>query len=181
MRPEKQYFVEQTGSHLDRSDFCVLTDYSRITVAETEDLRSRLAPHGAEFHVIKNRILRVAAEQRKIEGLDDILGGQLAIVSGGDAIADVIKVLEKFFDEKDKVEIKGGVLSKKAINADQVKELKSLPSRDQMRAQLLSILNTPGTQLVRLLNTPAQQMVTVLGGVPRGLLNVLAQRAAQSE
>lgn len=162
MQAEKKYLVDEVGNYLDKSDYVFLADYNRITVAETEALRSVLAEHGAEFHVVKNSILKIAADAREYPGLDEYLKGQTAIVVGGTNAPGVAKALEKFFKDKQKVEVKAGVLEKRKLSAKDVSELAKLPPIDVLKAQFLALLNTPATQFVR-----------IVQAVPQGLLNVL--------
>ena len=84
MRPEKKYLVREAGEHLEKSDYVFLADYSGITVDETSELRAGLAVCGAEFHVVKNSALKVAAAERNLLGFDEFLTGPTAIVTGGD-------------------------------------------------------------------------------------------------
>ena len=169
MQPEKKFLVEEVGSYLDKSDYVFLADFQRVTVAETEELRHVLAGLGAEFHVVKNRILKIAAGERELEVAEDNLRGPTAIVVGGDNAPGVAKALEKFFKDKKKLEIKGGVLQKAPLNADQVSDLAKLPPEEILKAQLLGLLNQPASQMVR-----------IIQAVPQGLLNVLQAKADQA-
>ncbi len=162
MRAEKKFLIEEVGAYLDKSDYVFFADFQRITVAETEELREILADHGAEFHVVKNSILKLAAQERDFPGMEDRLLGPTAVVVGGKNAAGVAKALEKFFKDKKKLEIKGGVLDKSLLSADEVSALAKLPPAEVLRAQLLALLNTPATQLVR-----------VFIAAPQGVLNVL--------
>ena len=170
MQPEKKFLVEEVGAYLDKSDYVFLADFERVTVAETEELRSILADVGAEFHVVKNRILKIAAAERDLAVDQDFLTGPTAIVVGGENAPGVAKALEKFFKDKKKLEIKGGVLESSAITVDQISDLAKLPPADVLKAQLLGLLNQPATQMVR-----------IIQAVPEGLLNVLQAKADQGE
>lgn len=162
MRPEKQFLVDEVNTHLEKSDYMFLADYERATVPDIAELRSQLAQEEAEFHVIKNNILKVAAKGRGFPELDDHLTGQNAIVIGGKNPSGVAKVLTKFFDKAEKMEVKVGVLSNQKLEQDDVKALAKLPSLESLRAQLLGLLSQP-----------AQQMVFVINAVPQNVLNVL--------
>ena len=162
MRPEKQFLVNEVNAHLDKSDYVFVTDYQRATVPDIAELRSKLAKEEAEFHVIKNNILKVAARDRGLPELDDHLTGQNAIVIGGKNPSGVAKVLTKFFDAADKIDVKFGVLSNQKLEKDDVSALSKLPSLESLRAQLLGLLTQP-----------AQQMVFILNAVPQNVLNVL--------
>ena len=162
MQAEKQYLVQEVGKYLDKTNYVFIADYTRITVAETEDLRAVLAQHGAEYHVVKNTILEIAAKERGLPEFSELLKGQNAIVIGGKNAPAVAGALEKFFKDKQKLEIKGGVLDKQKLSTKDIKVLATLPSIEVLRAQLLGLLNQPATSFVR-----------IIQAVPQGLLNVL--------
>ena len=162
MRPEKTYLIDEAKSHLGKSEYFFLTDYHGIDAQETSDLRTKLAERGAEFHVVKNSSIRLAASPELVEELDPHLKGHTAIVVGGDDASGVAKVLGEYFKTKEKVSVKGGALGDRTLSADEIKQLAKLPGLEQLRAQLLSLFNTPATSLVTLLSAPARGMVTVL-------------------
>jgi len=166
MQIEKNYLVNEVSDYLDKSNYVFLADFDRLTVAETEELRAILAELGAEFHVVKNRILRIASEKREWEGLEDHLKGPTAIIVGGENAPGVAKALQKFFKDKKKLELKVGMLDGEAISTDQISDLAELPTEEVLRAQLLGLLNQPATQIVR-----------VIQAVPQGLLNVLQAKS----
>tara|TARA_B100000900_G_scaffold305628_1_gene264264 strand:+ start:1105 stop:1623 length:519 start_codon:yes stop_codon:yes gene_type:complete len=162
MRPEKQFLVDEISSHLDKSNYVFVADYERATVPDIASLRGQLAAEEAEFHVIKNNILKVAAKGRGFPELDDQLTGQNAIVIGGKNPSGVAKVLTKFFAKEGKIEVKVGVLSNQRLGNDEVVALSKLPSLEALRAQFLGLLSQPG-----------QQLVFVINAVPQNVLNVL--------
>lgn len=162
MRPEKQYLVEEVNEHLNKSDYIYLANYERITVEETAELRASLAEHNAEFHVVKNSILGVAANAKAMPDMADHLNGPTAIIVGGEDPSGVAKVLGEFFKKKEKVDLKVGVLNDKLLEKAQIEALAKLPGLESLRAQLLGLLNQPGTGLVRVLNAVPQSVVNVL-------------------
>ena len=162
MRTEKKYLIEEVARHLKKSDYILITTYQKVTVANVAALRAKLAPEQAEFHVVKNSSLRVAAKEAGLPEFESMLAGQTAIIVGGRNSSGVAKIVKKFFDDTQKLEIKGGVIGSKVFNSAEVVRLSELPSLDVLRAQLLNLLNTPATSLVRVLN-----------GVPQSLVNVL--------
>lgn len=166
MQSEKKYLVDEVGAYLDKSDYVFLADFQRVTVAETEELRHTLAELGAEFHVVKNRILKIAASDRELEMEDTLLTGPTGIVVGGDNPPAVAKALEKFFKSKKKLVIKGGILDKAGLSVEDVSNLAKLPPEEILKAQLLGLLNQPATQMVR-----------IVQAVPQGLLNVLQAKS----
>ena len=162
MRPEKKYLIREASQHLDKSTYFFLTDYKGINSVQTSDLRSKLAERGAEFHVVKNSSLQLAAKEKNLPDFSSLLSGHTAIVIGGDDASGVAKDLGKYYKTTDKVAVKGGLLGDRILSAEEVQQLSKLPSLEIIRAQLLSLLNTPATQMVSILNRPAQSFLNVL-------------------
>jgi large subunit ribosomal protein L10 len=162
MRAEKKYLIDEVETHLKKSDYVILANYNGMTVADAAELRKRLSAEKAEYHVVKNSSLRVAAKSLGLPNIEGALIGPTAIVVGGRNSAGVAKVLKQFFKEKQKIEVKAAVLSKKLISSKDVSRLADMPSLDVLRAQLLGLLNQPASMFVRVINA-----------VPQGLVNVL--------
>lgn len=162
MRPEKKYLVDEVSTHLEKSDYVYLANYDRITVDETAELRASLAEHDAEFHVVKNSIFGVAAGEKELPDISEHLTGPTAIIVGGNNPSGVAKVIGEFFKKKDKVDLKAGILNDKTLTKEQIVALAKLPGIEALRAQLLGLLNQPGTGLVRVLNAVPQNVVNVL-------------------
>jgi len=170
MRAEKKYLIEEVAGHLKKSDYVILANYDKMTVADVAELRLRLAPHAAEFHVVKNSSLRVAAQALSLPNFDSALIGPTAIILGGKNSPGVAKVLRDFVKEKQKIVVKAGVLGQKLISAQDVTRLADMPSLDTLRAQLLGLLQQPAGLFVRVVNA-----------VPQGLVNVLQAKVRSAE
>jgi large subunit ribosomal protein L10 len=169
MRPEKQYLLDEVNAHLEKSDYFIIADYSGITVDDSAVLRKGLATKGAEYHVVKNRILNVALKQREIDGCDEFLTGQTAIVVGGSDPSAACKVIAEFTKKSEKFNWKGGVVGSEVYDANQINQLKDLPSIEVLQAQLLGLLNTP-----------AQKLLGTFNAAQRDLVSVLSQKAEQA-
>jgi len=166
MREEKKYLVEEVASHLEKSDHIFLTDFRRMTVDDTRNLRKALSKESAEFHVVKNSVLSIAAVRKNLPQLGK-LSGQTAIIIGGRNPSEIAKILLKFYKENnEKGTVKVGIMQDKLMSAAEVEKLSKLPSLEVLRAQLLGLLNTP-----------AKQLLYVLNAVPQGVLNVLDAKA----
>jgi len=162
MRAEKKYLIEEVETHLKKSDYVILANFTGVTVADAADLRAKLAAEKAEYHVVKNSSLRVAAKSLGLPDIEAQLIGPTAIIVGGKNSAGVAKVLKQFFKDKQKVVVKAGVLSKKLISSKEVERLAELPSLEALRAQLLGLISQPASSFVRVINA-----------VPQGIVNVL--------
>ena len=170
MRAEKQYLISEVETHLKKSDYVILANFTGVSVADTADLRKKLAAEKAEFHVVKNSSLRVAAKSLGLPEFESALTGPTAVIVGGKNSPGVAKVLKQFFKDKQKLQVKSAILGKKLITAKDVDSLADMPSMDILRAQLLGLLNQPAGMFVRIINA-----------VPSGLVNVLQAKVRAAE
>jgi large subunit ribosomal protein L10 len=157
MRAEKQYLIAEVETHLKKSDYVILANFAKVTVADVAELRKRLAAENAEFHVVKNSSLRVAAKALGLPEFDASLAGPTAVIVGGKNSAGVAKILKKFFQEKQKLEVKVGVMEKKLISAADLSQIADLPSFDALRAQLLGLLTSNAAAFVRVLDAKVKK------------------------
>lgn len=157
MRVEKQYLITEVETHLKKSDYVILANFTKVTVADVAELRSRLAAEKAEFHVVKNSSLRVAAKALGLPDFEGSLAGPTAVVVGGKNPAGVAKILKKFFEDKQKLEVKVGVMDKKVITAADLAKIADLPSFDALRAQLLGLFKQNAAAFVRVIDAKVKK------------------------
>ncbi|MDD5201249.1 MAG: 50S ribosomal protein L10 [Terrimicrobiaceae bacterium] len=162
MRPEKATIVEDLRSKFQGSPFLIVADYTGMTVPHFAELRTRLAGTGAKLSVVKNSFIKIAAKELGMPDLATALAGQNAVVTGEADICAAAKVLNVFAREFQKPLVKAGVLDNAALNADQVRALADLPSKQVLQAQLLGLLLAPATRFVRVLNEPGASLARVL-------------------
>lgn len=160
MRAEKQYLITEVETHLKKSDYVILANFAQVTVADVAELRSRLDAEKAEFHVVKNSSLRVAAKALGLPEMESALAGPTAIIVGGKNPAGVAKILTKYFSDKQKLELKVGVLEKKIFSAADLKKIAELPSFDALRSQFLSVLVANASAFVRVLDAKVKKEET---------------------
>ena len=157
MRAEKQYLIDEVNGHLKKSDYVILANFTKMTVADTAELRKRLAPEKAEFHVVKNSSFRVAAKALGLPDLEQSLSGQTAVVVGGKNAPGVAKVLKKFMEEKQKLVVKVGILDKKMMSAADLAKLADLPSMEALRSQLLGLFMQTAASFVRVVDAKVKK------------------------
>jgi large subunit ribosomal protein L10 len=162
MRPEKQSLTKEYLARLNASPFFIVVNYKGLKVAHLTELRKRLTKAGAEIHVVKNSVFRIAAKEAGIDDLDGALDGQLAVVTGQRDISTAAKVVKTFGVELDRLKVQFGYLNNQRLKQPEILMLADLPSLEVLRAKLLGLFNAPASTLVRLLNTPASQMARVL-------------------
>lgn len=162
MRAEKQNISAEYLARLNASPFFIVVDYQGLKVGPITELRKRLFKAGAELHVVKNSIFRVAAKEAGVADLAGSLVGQIAVVTGRQDVSVAAKVLKTFSSEFEKPKVKFGFLNNQRLESKDLLTLADLPSLEVLRGKLLGLLNTPATRLVQMLNTPASQLVRVL-------------------
>jgi large subunit ribosomal protein L10 len=157
MRAEKQYLISEVETHLKKSDYVILANFTKVTVADVADLRKKLDAEKAEFHVVKNSSLRVAAKELGLPEFESALAGPTAVIVGGKNSAGVAKILKQFFKDKQKLEVKIGVMDKKLVTADDLSKIADLPSFEALRSQFLGLLKSNAAAFVRVLDAKVKK------------------------
>jgi large subunit ribosomal protein L10 len=162
MRAEKKLITHEYLVRLNASPFFIVAEYQGLKVGHFTELRKRLRKAGAEMHVVKNSVFRIAAREAGVGDLGGALSGQLAVITGPKDLSTAAKVLKTFQAEFDKPKIRFGYLNNQRLEAAEVSTLADLPSLEVLRSKLMGLLQAPATKLVQLLNTPASQLARVL-------------------
>jgi large subunit ribosomal protein L10 len=162
MRAEKQILTKEYVTRLNASPFFIVVNYRGLKVGHLTELRKRLNKAGAEVHIVKNSIFRIAAKEAGVGDLNGTLAGQLAVVTGQRDISVAAKVVKTFGAEFDKLKVHFGYLNNKRLESSEILTLADLPGLEVLRSRFLGVLNAPATKLVVLLNTPATQLARVI-------------------
>jgi large subunit ribosomal protein L10 len=157
-REGKKALVRKVHEKLKSAEAVYLVDYRGLNVTEINQLRRKLREASSELEVVKNTLLRRAAEGTDAATLAEHFRGPVALtVTQADPVAPA-KVLSEFSKGAPHLELLVGILSGRLLEAGEIKKLASLPSLDELRARFLSLLSAPAGQLVRLLATPGGQL-----------------------
>ena len=172
MRSEKVYLVNSIVDAVKNSDFVYFVSYAGITVKSFSDLRNQLAAQGAVCRVMKNTLIRKAADQLELAGVEAIdLTASTAMVFGkGDSSA-VAKLLAEFGKKQEQVKAKGGYMDGAVLSAAEVGALADLPAKPVLQAMLLGVLQAPARNLVTVLNAKASSIVNVVNAYKDKLEN----------
>jgi large subunit ribosomal protein L10 len=164
LRQQKDEIIESLAREIGEAQSMIVADYRGLGVAQIRALRNEIRPLEASFQVTKNTLARIAAERAGAQGLLEFLAGPTAIAfCHGDA-APVAKALQKSAKETEILSIRGGIVDGEVLDAAQVKILATLPSREQLHAQVVVALNSPIAGLAQ-----------TLAAIPRGLVVALDQ------
>ncbi|MDQ3866575.1 MAG: 50S ribosomal protein L10 [Actinomycetota bacterium] len=163
LKQEKEQVVAELVERLRTSETLIVADYRGLDMSQIDAVRTELLKHGARFSVVKNTLTRRAAEAAGVTELNEFLEGPTAIafVSEGDMIA-VAKALNDTARHTRILALKGGVLEGRAITADQVRDLATLPPVDVLRGQVLGAIVGPLNAIVGIFAAPLREFVGVL-------------------
>ena len=152
-RAQKAESIEELKGVFANSGAVIVTHYLGLTVAEMTDLRVRLRKEGATLKVVKNRLAQKAMDGSAGASAEALFKGPVAIAFAKDPVA-AAKVADKFT-------VVGAVLGASVLNAEGVKSLATLPSLDQLRGQLIGLIQAPATKVAAVLAAPAAQLARV--------------------
>ena len=158
--------IAEIVADLKAVDVYYFVDYRGLTFAEATELRARLRKVDASLKVVKNTLSKIAAADAGVEGLDELLSGPTAIAYVHGDPAKVAKTIQDFIKEKKKAAIRGGKLQRSVLTASQVEALASLPSREQLIAQLVGTIASPLAGLANVLTGPIRGLVVIIGQIP---------------
>ena len=160
----KKALVQDIKDKISRAKSVIFVDYKGINVANDTDLRNKMREAGCEYHVYKNRLVKLALDELNIKFLDDKLQGTLAVAFSFDGETEAANVLNKVA-AKANISMKFGMVSGSFVDEAALKALANLPSKEVLIAQLLGMLQAPATGLCRVLNGPVQGLARCLNGI----------------
>lgn len=165
---QKKALVQELTAKLQGSCTGVLVNYKGINVADDTKLRKDLREAGVDYSVVKNTMLKRAAEAADLADLAEYLQDTTAIAISNDDYTAAARILCDYSSKNDFFQVKSGFIDGDVVDADQVKALSKLPSKEQLVAQVLGGLNSP-----------ISGFACVLSGVQKGLvvaLNAIAEQ-----
>ncbi|MFZ1679599.1 MAG: 50S ribosomal protein L10 [Rhizobiaceae bacterium] len=165
-RAQKREFVTELNDALSGAASVVVAHYAGLTVAQMNDLRSKMRAAGGTVKVAKNRLAKIALQGTGSESIQGLFKGQTLIAYSGDPVV-APKVASDFAKTNDKLVILGGAMGMTALDAEGVKALASLPSLDELRARLIGMITTPATRIAQVVNAPAGSLARVFGAYAR--------------
>ena len=147
----KKAIVAQLTERFQNAQAGVLADYRGLTVAQDTALRVKMREAGVEYTVLKNNLVRFAANEAGLSELDSILHGPTAIATSADDVVAPAKVLVEFAKENEALELKGGFVDGKVISLEEVKTYAAIPSKEVLISKMLGSLQSPIGALARTL------------------------------
>lgn len=169
-KEQKQKDLNALTERLNNSKSAMIVGFNKVTVAKDQEFRNQLRGAGASFQVVKNTIARLAIKDSPYTDVEGFFQGMSAIAWTDEDPVVLSKAVSKFVkDNKDIYSFKAGIVEGKVVSLEQVEAIASLPSKEELIAKLLFVLNAP-----------AQQIVSVINAVPRNLAVVIKQIGDQA-
>ncbi|MCH2174019.1 50S ribosomal protein L10 [Myxococcota bacterium] len=161
LKAQKIEQVETLKEKFSRANSVYVADYRGLDVQSVNELRRQIHKEGGEdyeYRVVKNSVLRRAADGSEFEAMTDHFNGPTVIaLSYGDPVG-LAKILSTFSEDHEAFELKGAVLDGSSVTPTEIGVLATLPSLEELRGKIVGLLQAPGTKLVRLLGTPGEQL-----------------------
>ena len=164
-REAKSELLASYREELALASHTFLVGFSGITVSQVDDLRSRVRTAGGHYTVVKNRIARLAFEDTSLSGLSEHLVGPVAVAYTADDPVGLARALDEFAKDVPVLEFKAGLVEGQQVSGEAIREIADLPSREDLVAKLLFLLQSPIVRFVRGLGDIAPQLLRVLNQV----------------
>jgi large subunit ribosomal protein L10 len=161
-RAKKQELAAGYSEGLASSPHAFLVSFGGISVNQVNDLRQKVREAGGHYAVVKNRVALRVIPGTPFEDLAEHFSGPTAVAYADEAPVAVAKALTEFAKEVPAIEFKAGILNGQAVAGEQIKEIANLPSREELIAKLVFLLQSPVARFVRGLGGIQQQFVSVL-------------------
>ena len=162
-RAEKDTAIEDLHGIFGGTPHIILASFSGLSVNRANELRTRVRSAGGSYRVIKNRLAKRAADGTPMQPLVDGFSGPCALAWHPDDPVALAKALADFIKDHPQIELLAGVIdARDELDTAGLKELARLPGLPELQAQLLALIQTPGTMLVRLVQTPGAQLARVI-------------------
>jgi len=160
-RNEKADMVTWIGDVFEKNAVVVLVANKGLTVSEMSGLRNELRAVDARMRVVKNRLAKIAIADREQAPLSAMFEGPTAIVYAEDPVAPA-KIVEKFAKDNDRLEILGGAMGPEIMDTAGVKALASMPSREELIAQIVMTIGAPASNIADAIGAPASDIAGIL-------------------
>ncbi|MBI5135562.1 50S ribosomal protein L10 [Candidatus Uhrbacteria bacterium] len=164
-RSRKEEIVAGLKDHLGRAKSVVVASYNAMSVAQSQELRKQLEAEQAEYVSVKKTLLDVAVKDTGWTVSARSLAGSISLLLGyGDEVAPA-KVLMTFRKKNEVINPLGGIFEGRWITAEEVTAVSTLPTKQQLRGQLVGLLNAPISGVVGALNANIRQLVSVIDAI----------------
>ncbi len=162
---QKEAVIKELTEKFSKAKGIYLTDFSGLTVQEAVDFRKKLSENGVEYRVAKNTLIKIAAEEVKIDGFSEYLVGPTGLALSYDDPAVPAKLIHEFSKEKEKMEVKACWFEGEIFGAEKFEEIAKLPSRNELLSRLIGDFQSPMRTLAATLQASMTKLVGTLNSL----------------
>ncbi len=174
-KEQKNQILEELSQKFKDAKSVIFTEYRGLDVQAISELRNQMRDSGIEYKIAKKTLIKLAAKENGIDELpEDVMAGPVAVAFSYEDQVVVASLLAKFAKDHEQVKMLGGILDGKVIDAGVVKELASIPSKEELYAKLLGSMNSPISGFVGVSNG-------VVSGFVRAMNAIREKKEAEGE
>jgi len=156
-KEQKKNYINEMKNFFEASDSVLVTHYQGLSVNQLDVLRAEMRKHGIMLKITKNRITKLALKNTKCKDIADMFSGPTAVALSQDAISSA-KILTKFSKDNQNLKILGGIMGEKVLKLEDVSKIATLPTLNEARAKIVSILQFPAKKLLSILLAPGSKI-----------------------
>ena len=159
-KDQKKKFVKDFKDIFNNVGILVVTHYSGLNTTQTDELRTKIKEVGGRFVIVKNSLMKIILKEHKSKEFKELFNGPVALAYSEDEVS-AAKIAVNFSKENDKLLILGGIMGDKFLEQKDVLEIATLPSLDEIRAKLVSLIQTPARNIAYALKFSANKLARV--------------------
>jgi large subunit ribosomal protein L10 len=156
-KEQKQNYIKDMTAKFENSESVLVTHYQGLNVKQLDELRKQMRDHGIQFKITKNRITKLALQNSKCIDLTNLFIGPTAVALSDDTIISA-KILTRFSKENENLKILGGIMGKDILDVAGVEKVAALPTLEEARVKIVSILMSPAQKICSILLAPASKI-----------------------
>jgi len=163
-RAQKEKVVDELGQIFASSGVVVVAHYAGMTVKQMQDLRAKMRDVGGSVRVAKNKLAKIALGGKPGFKMGDLLSGMTVMAFSEDPVA-AAKVAEAYAKVNEKFVILGGAMGDAVLDQAGVKAVASMPSRDELIAQIVACIGSPASSIAGAIGAPASNIASILSTI----------------
>ena len=156
-KERKKTYIEEMKGFFSRNESVFIAHYQGMTVKQIDEMKSEMRKNGILFKITKNKITKLALEGTKFKKLEDLFTGPTAVAFSDDAITSA-KILTKFAKKNPNLKIVGGIMEEEPLSLEDVAKIATLPTLNEARSQIASILKAPAQKIMSILLAPGSKI-----------------------
>ena len=163
-RGQKEAVVAELTEIFAEAGVVVVSRYEGMTVAEMQDLRTRMRDAGGSVRVAKNRLAKIALKGHAAEGVSETMTGMTVLAYSEDPTT-AARVVQDYAKDNQKLVVLGGAMGENVLDAAGVEAVSKLPSRDELIAQIVQCIGAPASNIAGAIGAPASNIASILSTI----------------